>query len=251
MLLGLAALVCSAPVESKIRSRGTAPSGDPTAPTSRQPARAAREAGVNDAVAFSFYRPAASATRRTIRPSTVRPRLGRKLPRRQVRGLHPAHAVRRRLVQELFRPAEARHVPPLLRGRAQRAAVGRGRLRVERGLSVKTIRGCYDDDDSKAAAWAALQAAAAPTCRGSSAFVDRGERRRRVESYTKGCFGTDAAKTPLLPLICDAASDSKPAACGEARAEERTPSDGALVLHDGGAGNPRGPPPTTRMGPVV
>ena len=38
------------------------------------------------------------------------------------------------------------------------------------GLSVKTIRGCYDDDDSKAAAWAALQSAAAPTLPGIKCF---------------------------------------------------------------------------------
>ena len=84
------------------------------------------------------------------------------------------------------------------------------------GLSVKTIRGCYDDDDSKAAAWAALQSAAAPTLPGIKCFPWI-EVNGVVESksYTKGCFGTDAAKTPLLPLICDAASDPKPAACAK------------------------------------
>jgi len=36
-----------------------------------------------------------------------------------------------------------------------------------------------------------------------------------VESkdFTHGCFGRDAATTPLLPLICAAAGEHAPAAC--------------------------------------
>ena len=85
------------------------------------------------------------------------------------------------------------------------------------GLSVKTIRGCYDDDDSKAAAWAALQAAAAPTLPGIKCFPWIEVNGVESSPTPKAALGPTPRRRQL-PLICDAASDPKPAACGEARA---------------------------------
>ena len=81
------------------------------------------------------------------------------------------------------------------------------------GLSLKRVRSCFDSASSKAAAWAMVQRAAAVELQSIKCFpwieVDGTV---ESKSYSEGCFGTDAATTPLLPLLCKAAA-TPPAAC--------------------------------------
>jgi len=73
------------------------------------------------------------------------------------------------------------------------------------GFSVSIVRKCFDGA-GKAAAWKMVQSAAAPHLPSIKCFPWI-EVAGTVESkdYQHGCFGVNAAKTPLLPLICKAA----------------------------------------------
>jgi len=82
------------------------------------------------------------------------------------------------------------------------------------GFALSEIKACVDSPAAKAKAWADLQATVAaelPTIKCFPWIEVDGS----VESkdYSHGCFGVDAATTPLLPLICDAAGSHAPAAC--------------------------------------
>ena len=82
------------------------------------------------------------------------------------------------------------------------------------GFSVSRVRACFDGS-AKEVAWAMVQDAAAPKLQSIKCFPWI-EVAGVVESkdFTHGCFGTDAATTPLLPLLCKAAKQGgvKPAA---------------------------------------
>lgn len=85
------------------------------------------------------------------------------------------------------------------------------------GLSVAPVRACFADDAKKAAAWKTVQSAASAALPSIKCFPWI-EVEGAVESkdYTHGCFGVDAAKTPLLLLLCAGAKQAGvplPSAC--------------------------------------
>lgn len=85
------------------------------------------------------------------------------------------------------------------------------------GLSVERVRKCYDSAEAKAAAWQVVQKAASVELSGITCFPWIEVAGSVVsDPAKKGCFGEDAATTPLLPLLCKGAKEegiSPPAAC--------------------------------------
>ena len=85
------------------------------------------------------------------------------------------------------------------------------------GLSAAKVRACANDANAAAAAFATVQSAAAAEIGAVECFPWI-EIEGKVQDLDTdhGCFGSDAATTPLLPLICKTAATlgiKAPAAC--------------------------------------